>query len=57
MMATKEIKSRYWVIDSNTHLQRGRLKKANKVSIAYQVAYQPSNNSLKNTSIKIYQYT
>ena len=54
--ATEEVKSRLWVMDSSAHSWRGRLEKANKIGMACQVACQPSNNSLKNESIKTHQY-
>lgn len=52
----KEVKSRYLVIDLNTHLQKSRLEKINRVDVACRITYQLSNNNLKNTLIKIYQY-
>ena len=38
MMAIKEVKLKYWVIDSSTHSQKSRLEKANGVGIACKVA-------------------
>ena len=55
--ATEEVKSRLWVMDSSAHSQRSRLEKANGIGMACQVACLPSNDSLKNKSIKTHRYT
>ena len=44
-------------MDSSAHSRRGRLEKANGIGMACRVACQPSNDSLKNKSIKTHRYT